>query len=290
MIILASIGLVCIKTGLIDDAANKKLSNLLMVLINPLVILLAYQQPFEENLLRGLLLTILLAFVSFFITIAISHTIYRNRGGKDYAIERFATIYPNAGFLGIPLINGIFGTEGVFYLTGFLTVFFIFFWTHGMITMSGKRDFSSIKKAIISPPMLAIFLGFAMFILRIRLPEFIHTPLALLGNINTPLAMLVAGASIYGTNIAGVLRDKRIYGMCAMRLLILPALIILLLMPFNIPPIVMGTIIVVAACPIPINLILFAHKYDRDHVYASQAFAASTLLSMGTIPLLMIFL
>ena len=290
MIIIAAVGLICAKIGFIDDATNKKLSNLLMILVNPMVILLSYQQPFETELLHGLLLSIFLGLVSFTIAVTVSHIVYRNRGGKDYAMERFGAVYPNASFLGIPLIYGIFGTEGVFYLTGYLTVFFGFFWTHGMITMSGTRDLSAIKKAVLSPPILAIFLGFAMFMLQLRLPEFIYTPLALMGGLNTPLAMLVAGASIYGTSVAKVLKDKRVYGLCAMRLLILPGLTILALMPFNIPPVVLGTIVVAAACPVAINLILFAHRYNRDHVYASQAFAMATILSMVTIPLLLMFL
>ena len=290
MIIIAAVGLLCAKIGLVDDATNKKLSNLLLLLVSPILILLSYQRPFEEELLHGLLLSILLGFVSFMIAIAVSHIVYRNRNGKDFALERFAAVYPNSAFLGIPLIYGIFGAEGVFYLTGFLTVFFTFFWTHGMMTMSGKRDFSTIKKAVVSPPILAIFLGFAMFVLGVQIPGIVYTPMALLSGLNTPLAMLVAGASMYGASISKILLDKRIYGLCAMRLLILPALTILALAPFDIPPMIRGVTVVISACPIAINLILFAHRYNRDHVYASQAFAAATILSLGTIPLLLMFL
>ena len=290
MLILMTVGLACAKFGLIDDATNKKLSNLLVTLVNPLLILLSYQRPFEQELLHGLLVAILLGFVSFVITITVTHIIYRDRPGRDLSMERFAVIYPNAGFLGIPLIYGIFGSQGVFYLTGYLTVFFAFFWTHGIMTMSRKRDFSTIKKALISPPILAIFLGFAMFMLRIQIPEIIYAPLALLSGINTPLAMLVAGASIYGTSAIKILKDKRIYGICAMRLLILPALTILALAPFDISPMVRGTIAVVSASPVAINFILLAHRYDRDYTYAAQAFAAATILSMGTIPLLLMLI
>jgi len=290
MVMIMAIGLTCAKVGLIDDSANKRFSSLLLVLVNPLVILLAYQRPFEPELLRGLLLSIFLGLVAFGIACAVVHVVYRNRGGRDLALERFAAIYPNSGFLGIPLIYGIFGAEGVFYLTGYLTVFFSFFWTHGMMTMSGKRDFSTIKKAMASPPLLAIFLGFMLFVLQIEIPQIIHTPLALIGSLNTPLAMLVAGASIYGASVAKILRDKRVYGLVAMRLLILPTLTILVLAPFDIPPMIRSITVIISACPIAINLILFAHKYDRDHVYASQAFVAATILSMGTIPLLLMFL
>jgi len=292
MVILMIVGFFCTKFGLLDEKTSRKLSNLVLYLVFPLIILVSYQRPFQAELLRGLLLSFLLGAISFAIAIIITHIIYRKRGGRDYCIEKFACVYPNSGFLGIPLIYGIFGGEGVFYLTGFMTVFFFLFWTHGMIVMSGKRDFSTIKKAFVSPPILAIVLGFVLFVFGIQIPETVFVPLTLLADVNTPLAMLVAGASIYGVSAVKTLTDKRIYAICAMRLVVLPALTIAILavVPFYIPDVLRGTIVVLSACPVAANLILMAHRYDRDHAYASQAFAASTIISMGTIPLLLLLL
>ena len=59
--------------------------------------------------------------------------------GKDTAIERFSSVYSNCGFMGIPLVNAMFGSEGVFYLTAFITVFNILAWTHGIIIISGEK-------------------------------------------------------------------------------------------------------------------------------------------------------
>jgi len=290
MVILMVIGIICAKVGMIDDETNKKLSNLLLLLVNPLLIFLSYQRPFEVELLNGLKWAIFLSVLAFVIAILGAHVVYRNRNGKDYAIEKFGAVYSNAGFLGIPLVNGIFGSEGVFYLTGYLTVFFIFFWSHGLIVMSGKKDFSAIKKAFLSPAMISIFLGFALFILRIEIPEVIHTPLTLLGNVNTPLAMLVAGVSISSASVKKIVKDKRIYGLCAMRLLILPTLTILSFLPFQAPDIVVRTIAMVAACPIAANLIMLAYRYDREYTYSAQVFAATTIASLVTIPFLLLWL
>jgi len=287
--ILMVIGIVCAKIKMISEATNKQLSSLLLMLVNPLMIFLSYQRAFERELLGGLLLAMLLSFISFLITLLAAHVIYRHKE-KDHALEKFSLVYTNAGFLGIPLVNGVFGSEGVFYLTGYLTVFFLFFWTHGLIIMSGKKDVTAIKKAFISPPMLAIFIGFICFTLSIELPQTIYTPLRLLANINTPLAMLVAGISISNTNVVKLLKNKKIYAVCGLRLILLPALTILILAPFQIPAIILGTIIILSACPVAANIILFAYRYDRDHLYASELFAATTILSLATIPLLLLLL
>ena len=289
MVILMLVGLLCAKIGLVDRDTVKKLSNLVLYLVFPLIILLSYQRPFEIELLWGLLLSLLLSVVVFVIAFAVTYLVYKNRGGKDFAIERFACIYPNSGFLGIPLIYGIFGTEGVFYLTGYLTIFFMLIFTHGMMSMGGERDFGAVKRVLISPPILSIVLGFGLFVLGIRLPGVILAPAQLLADLNTPLAMLVAGASIYGVGAVKTIRDRRIYAICAVRLLLIPGLTMLVLAPFQLPGVLLGTIIVVAACPAAAILVLAAHRYERDHVYASQVFAATTILSMGTIPLLLLF-
>jgi Predicted permeases len=290
MVVLIIIGIICAKIGMIDDETNKKLSNLLLMLVNPLLIFLSYQRHFAAVMLKGLLWAVFLSTLSFGISILGASIIYKDRQGKNYAIEKFGTVYSNAGFLGIPLVNGVFGSEGVFYLTGYLTVFFIFFWSHGLIVMSGKRDFTAIRKAFLSPAMISIFLGLAFFIFRISLPEVIHKPLSLLGNINTPLAMLVAGVSIANTNVKEVLKDKRIYGVCIVRLLILPALTIVSFMPFRASNIVVGTVAIAASCPVAANIIMLAYRYERENVYAAQIFAATTIVSLVTIPFILLWL
>jgi len=289
LVTLMVIGFGCAKVNLIDEATNKQLSNLLLMLINPVLIFLSYQRSFEAELLHGLLWAIALSAISFVIITLAAHLIYAKSGHKDVAIERFSLVYTNSGFLGIPLVNGLFGSEGVFYLTGYLTIFFLFFWTHGMIVMSGKRDFGAIKKAFVSPPMLAIFAGFGLFVAGILLPPVVYTPLRLLGNVNTPLAMLVAGVSLSGANWGRLLVNKRLYAVCLLRLLVLPAVVMLVFSLLPAPPLVRATVIVLSACPVAANVILFAYRYDKNPTYASEVFAATTVLSMFTIPLLLFF-
>ena len=290
LVVLMVIGFGCAKVGLIDERTNKQLSNLLLMLVNPVLIFLSYQRSFEPELLQGLLWALALSGLSFMIITAAAHVIYAKSRLKDVAIERFSLVYTNAGFLGIPLVNGLFGSEGVFYLTGYLTVFFLFFWTHGMIVMGGKREMTAIKKGLVSPPILAILAGFGLFIAGISLPTAVDTPLRLLSHVNTPLAMLVAGVSLSKTHWGQLLRHKRLYAVCALRLLVLPASVMAVVGLLPAPPLVRATVIVLSACPVAANVILFAYRYDQNPTYASEVFAATTVLSLFTIPLLLFFL
>ena len=290
MVMLMILGVICFKLKIIDEETNKKLSNFLLMIITPAVIFMSYQRSFEEELLTGLFISLGLASFSFLLSILISHLVYKDKKGKSFEIERFSCVYSNCGFIGIPLIQGVFGSEGVFYLTAYLTVFNLLLWTHGIITMSGDRGVFSFKKALISPAILSTIFGFLFFILRIEIPSFFSNPILLIGDMNTPLAMIVAGISISKANIGRILKDVNVYKICFMRLLIIPSLIIIAFsfLPFS--RILTGTSIVAASCPIGASLILFSYRYEKDYLYAAELFAATTIFSMITIPFLMIFI
>ena len=290
MIILLMVGMLCYKIGFIDEATNKKLSKILLLLVSPVVIFLSYQRPFDTELLHGLLIAFGLSAFSYAIALAVAHLIYRSKNGESIPIEKYACVYSNCGFIGIPLVYGVFGSEGVFYLTAFISMFNLLVWTHGIIVMSGNRSFAFFKKALVSPALIGVYLGFIFFIARIILPEVLLSPMRILGDTQTPLAMLIAGAAIAGTNLGRALKRVSLYKVCAIRLLLIPGLFILAARFLGLPDVIVGTVAIVTACPVAANIVLFANMYEKDYLYASELMAASTLLCMGTIPLMLMLL
>ena len=217
--IIIIIGVICYKTNLIDDATNSKLSNILLTLVNPIVIFVSYQRDFSYDLLEGLLISLLLSIITHIVGIIISYTLIRRKRRKivtidgsttksyveneNVEVERLQSIYSNLGFMGIPLVNSIFGSEGVFYVTASITIFNIFIWTHGVILMSGAENlkFKDIIEKLISPTIFAIIIGLLFFIFQIRVPDVVYEALDYIADLNTPFAMLIAGVTIGKTNI-----------------------------------------------------------------------------------------
>ena len=113
-------GVIVYKAGLIDDKTVPKLSNLLLMFISPLLIFQSYQMKFEMRLFYGLLWTLAASAVTFAVTIVLSELLFRKKGERT-PVEKIAVIYSNSGFIGLPLINGIIGSEGIFYMTAYLT-------------------------------------------------------------------------------------------------------------------------------------------------------------------------
>jgi len=290
MIIIMIMGFMCAKKEMIDEEMNKKLSTFLLLFVNPLVMFMSYQRDFEMELLQGLLVAIVLSIIIFGIAIIIAHIRFKDKDGHDLAIERYCSVYSNSGFIGIPLILGVFGPIGVFYLTAQLTVSNLLMWTHGVAVMQGSRSLTLLKKALMSPPFIATLMGFITFIIGFRIPDVLSRPIEMVGSMNTSLAMIIAGVSISKANITKIAKNAKIYQLCLIRLVVMPLVIISVFSLFDISTTITGPLIIATACPVAANAILFAYKYERNHLYASELFTASTLLSMITIPLMVLLI
>lgn len=289
MFIIIMLAVVCYKTKLVDKDGSKVLSNILMYLINPCIIFCSYQKEFEPRLVRGLLISFVLAVVAHVIAIVLAQIFIRGEK-TDIINERMAVIYSNCSFLAIPLVNRIYGLEGVFYLTAYITVFSLLIWTHGVIFMGGRECKKEVVKAILSPAILTIFAGLICYFARIRVPRIIMEPLESISAMNTPVAMIIAGICIAQTDVKKTLFKWRIYLVCFLKLLLVPLCLILVAKPFLGSSMVCGVSVVAAASPVATMCMIFAIRFKKDSGYASELFAVSTLMSLGTIPLILYIL
>lgn len=288
MFIIIAAGALCHKLNIITQDANKHLSNVVLQIVMPVMVFMSYQTKYSHSLLNGLLWSFLLSVICFAVTIPLSMLVFKKDDGGNYVIERFSVIYSNCAFMGFPLIDGVFGTEGILYTTAFVTVFNIFVWTHGVMTMKNEVSFKSFLKALKSPTVIAVFLGIICYVANIRLPKAIGEALNYISSMNTPLAMLIAGVTIAQTNIFGMLKNYKIYIVTAMKLIIVPIICAFVLHFIPVSEIVYISVVIATACPAAAIGTLFALSYNRNANYASEIFAFTTLFSAITIPLVVI--
>lgn len=288
MFIILLVGAGAYKAGIADEETGSRLTRILLNIISPCVILLSYQIDFDKERLYGLAVTAILSLASFVIAIAVSKIAVSKKTGPDMAVERMSIVYSNCGFIGIPLIDGILGGEGVFYMTAYLTVFNLFVWSHGIMLMSGKSE--SVKKtarSLINPSNAAIILGVFLFLTGIKLPEIIREPVGLIGGMNTPAAMLISGINLAQSDFLGELKNKRTYIVSLSKLIVVPGLTLLLLMAAGADRSISITILTAAACPSGAMGTMFALQYKKNSQYASNLLTITTALSLITIPAIM---
>ncbi len=288
MLILIITGVICSKTGMISEKANKELSRFMLQVVNPVLIFMSYQTEFHRELVRNLLTAFGLSVLAFGVMIPLAYILVRRKPDRETEIERFSSIYSNCGFMGIPLVNAMFGMEGVFYLTAFITVFNVVVWTHGVILMTGERDFRQVVKVFYSPTILSIVLGMLTFFLQIRLPEIPSAALNYIKELNTPMAMIVSGVTMAGTDVKSLIRKGGVYRTCALKLLILPLIVTGVITLIGADPKVSATVIVAAAAPPATMCTLFSLRYGKNSLYASEIFTAGTILSVLTLPIITI--
>ncbi len=285
MFLILFAGVIAFRVDIIDHQTNKRLSGLLLQVICPAMLFMSYQIEFRQERFLGLVLTAALGVASMVAAIVVIQFLVPDKGRANAEIERLSAIYSNCGFIGIPLINGILGSEGVFYITAYITVFNLIIWSHGLALMTGSADIKNVVRQFIQPATIAIGLGIVCFLARIQVPSIVAEPMKMVGDMNTPLAMLVAGCNLAESNLLSALKRPRTYWISFLKLLAEPllALLILAFVPVNL--MVKLAVLVASACPTCAMGTMFALQYNRDSNYASELFAITTLLSLFTIPL-----
>lgn len=288
MFLLMSIGYFMYKKHYLTKTGRKQLSDMVVKFVIPALLLISYQADFSQDLVSGLLWAFLLSFISVVVSIFIARLMIKN-SDTEKALDRFTIIYSNCAFIGIPLINGVYGSEGVLYVTAYITFFNLFVWSHGVMMMKGEISFKGFFNAIKSPTILAVAVGLVCFAFQIKFPKIPYEVLNYLAVLNTPLPMIVAGATIAETNMLTALNKPPVIISCIGRLFVVPLISMLIFKLLPVPSeTVFNTVVIASACPTAALGTLLAINYNKNAVYASELFALSTLFSVITIPVIVI--
>ena len=129
-------------------------------------------------------------------------------------------------------------------------------------------------------------MGLVLFATQLPLPGILRDGLSAAAGLNTPLAMFTVGIYLAQTDLKKMLKDRSLYAVSAVRLLLIPlaALGILSLFPANLNG--MKTVLLIAAaCPVGSNVAVYAQLHGKDYPYAVETVVISTAFSLATIPL-----
>lgn len=275
---------ICYKVKIVSQEGNKSVSNLLLMVVNPCLIITVYQTDYDARLVKGLLIAFAAACMSHIIGIVIARFLIPAKNNPEYCLERFGAVYSNCGFIGIPLIYSVLGNEGVFYLTAYMTVFNLFTWTHGLSLLQDKFTLKELKEGLFSPMLIATLVAVVLFFIRFRIPETVLSSMNYIADMNTPLAMMVAGFSVAQADLKRIFTNFHIYWVSILKLIAMPLLVAVFLFVTGISHDIAYTTLIAAACPTATTTTMMAIRYNRNYTYSSEIFAFSTVLSMVTIP------
>ena len=196
---------------------------------------------------------------------------------------RFAAVYGNTSFMGLPLIQAVLGGEAVMIAVVGVAVFNTVTWTQGRVLIGGRTELS-VKKVALNPGVLGLAVGLLLFFTGWRLPGPVDSAVGYLGSLNTPLAMVVIGGQMAQADLVQVFSTKKLYLVSAVKLLGIPLLTALVLLPFRLDGMVYVAAVILAGCPTAGATSLFAQSMGRDASLAARQVTLSTLLCLITLP------
>ncbi len=287
LFLLVIAGFISHKTKLMGGDFDKKLSNFVISVTTPsLIIASTMGKTMPDRHLILPLLGISVVTYIFLITLAylIPHIMPIKR--EDHGMYSFMLAYGNVGFIGYPVAASLFGPDAVFYasILNIPNTLSIFIW--GVMFVTGQKANGFKWSLLYSPAMVATYISILVVATGWRAPAALGQSFSLLGNMTIPASLLVIGSSIASIPAKKMMGNRGIYMMCAFRLFILPVSLYYLLLAFGVDSRLAGIDIILIGMPVAAFGTMFCLKYDKDETLMSQGTFLSTLLSVLSIPLL----
>ncbi|MFW6028928.1 MAG: AEC family transporter [Halanaerobiales bacterium] len=288
LFIIIFLGFILRKRNIITGEMSTGLSRLLVEIIMPtLIVNSILNVTLNAEIIRNIVLMGVLSFLSYFFVLLFatvaSKKMNEEKSKKD--IFKFLLIFGNVGYMGIPVISAIFAPEAVIYTIINNIVFNIYIWTYGVQILSQEEEGKIIQwDKLVNNGTIALIIGFFLLITQINLGP-LRGSIEIVAEMTFPLSMLIIGSSLTNVNFMKLVKDKYIYFITVLKLLIIPFIALLILKNTALPDIIANTLILLLAMPSGANTVIFAEKFNSDYKFASEGVFITTLLSLLTIPI-----
>ena len=289
LFILIAVGFLCGKTKMLNEKTVKSVTDIVLYIVCPCVIIENFIRPFDPAMLGGLLTAGAAALVIHIVSAVIAMLVFHDKKPERNRVYRFALIFSNCGYMSLPMQQAILGSDGVFFGAVYIVVFNIVMWTFGVWLSSGDKKSLSSKKILLNPCIIGMAIGFVIFLTSMPVPEIIEKPIGFLANLNTPLPMMIVGYYLSQTKILDAFKDGKGFICVLFRLIAIPLLAFGGMMLCGIRDTVLITCVIAASAPAAAATTMFAAKFDNDARLSVNLVTLSTLLSVITMPLIVGF-
>ena len=277
---------------LISTSTNKDLTNLLLTIFMPASLFVAFPSTFDDNSLHLFFAGLVGGIFIMVLLIVLSKLLFNKwflKGGLRYE-SQFAFIFNNATFLGYPIVVNTFGPTGVIAYCGFIIAFNVALFSYGIWLFEHKLSLKLIKSVITNPNILAVMLGMVFFLTDLNVPEFITDAVGFVGNATTPLSIICIGFMLSRADFKTIATKWRLVLIAGSQLILGPLVTFFTLTALKFPTEVISVCTLIQALPTATSLGLFATKYGGNNIEASELVTVSTVLSVVTMPIMILLL
>ena len=280
---LVGLGFLVKRIGLVGEQGQKNLTDLVIYVVLPSNILVAFQNGTDGESLMPYLVILLIATGIQLISLVYGKIFYRRQPEGRRKCLQYATLCNNAGFIGNPIAEGIYGAEGLALASVYLIPTRIMMWSSGLAMFSGVNDRkAAIKRVILHPCIISCALGIILMVTGFKLPSIVFTPIQTVAKCNTALSMMVIGMILERIDLKHFW-DKTVLVYSLHRLLIMPLLFWCICRLLPISETVFGVSVILTAMPAGATTSILAEKYGMESEFATKLVITSTLLSLPTV-------
>lgn len=286
LFLIILIGVYGSKKNIINEEINKGLRRILLEVTLPLLVINSFSFEFSDGMGKNVLTAFIYSITFMALGAIISYIFLFPLKGEKKKILHFANVFSNFGFIGFPIINSLYGAEGVVYTSIFNMVFTIALWTYGVMIFSDKMSKEKIKKVLVNPAIIAVYIGIPIMLLNIKLPTFLLDTTKIVGDMTAPISMIIVGSILSKVRIKDVFKEVSIYYEALIKLIIIPLILFLIKIIIKDNTTVINTIIVLQAMPAAAMTSIFAADFNKEKEYSAKVVFITTLLSIITIPII----
>ena len=285
LFLLGAVGFAIGKLRWIDDHTSRGISNMVMNVVFPCIMITSFQRPLEQSSLHNFGMVLLLGTIIHIAALLLAHTLLPRRDTARPLYE-FGVIFSNCAFMSYPLQTAMLGTIGVFYGSAYVVVYTVLSWTYGIWLLTGDKKNLSLRPILLNPGVIGVLIALPLYLLQISLPSVLMTPMQYISNLNTPLPMMIVGYQLSHADLRGALRSRSCWVSMALRLVVVPLLSLGLCYALQVERSVALTVVIASSAPAGAALSMFAARFEKDTDLASSIVSTHTVFSVLTMPLI----
>lgn len=285
MFLLVVIGIVLKKKNIITGEGKNVITDIVINVILPCNVINSFYVEFSKDILINGITILLVSCLLQFVCTFLSSTLFQKINKERRTVLQYATVCSNAGFLGNPVAEGIYGSMGLLYASIYLIPQRIVMWSAGLsyfTESSSKKDL--IKKVVTHPCIVAVGIGLIIMVFQIKLPIFLSDTIKSISGCTTSISMILIGSILADVDIKDM-SSKLMWAFSLLRLIIIPFIVLVGCKITNIQSLITGVSVVLAGMPAGSTTAILASKYGGDAEFASKCVVLTTILSMLAIPM-----
>ena len=287
ILLMLGIGFFLRKKEIVTVEIRKGLSALLINVVLPCTVILSFMNDsiVNSDLLMTCLLAVVISAIIQTVSIIASKFLFNRYEKMDANVLIYGMIVSNSAFIGIPIIQSIYGSEAVMFASVFQIPIIVTMWTIGLALFKPIDHKHALKSVIRNPSVVAVLIGFKIMLTGIKFPIFITKTISSIASCTTAISMFVVGSVLADIEWNNLL-DKKVLFFCSIRLIAYPFIVFIVLTFVNAPTLIKAIAVIMTGMPAGSTAAILAEQYGCDAKFAAKLILVSTALSVITIPIL----